>query len=188
MKRVWFLPFQLSFVFIFSCCFSFVRVSSLMLKRNRKIGLFAYSFFKYKFIYFTWRLITLQYFSGFAIHWHESATGVHVFPILNPSCPRHLPPYIIPLGHPSAPAPSTLSHALNLDWRSVSRMIIHTHTFFIFRHIPSREMTLLLRPLFSLILERYNTTVLFYTAERTLHCHYRLLVKRSARITVASHN
>ena len=31
----------------------------------------------------------------------------------------------IPLGHPSAPALSTLSHALNLDWRSVSHMIIY---------------------------------------------------------------
>ena len=30
------------------------------------------SFFKCKFIYFNWRLITLQYCIGFAIHQHES--------------------------------------------------------------------------------------------------------------------
>ena len=72
-----------------------------------------FSFLFVYFIYFNWRLITLQYCIGFAIHQHESTTGIHVFPILNPSL---LPPHTIPLGHPSAPAPSILYHASNLDW------------------------------------------------------------------------
>ena len=75
------------------------------------------------FFFFNWRLITLQYCSGFAIHWHESAMSLHVFPILN--IPSHLPPHPIPLGHPSAPALSTLSHASNLDWQFISHMIIY---------------------------------------------------------------
>ena len=48
----------------------------------------------YIYIYFNWRLITLQYCSGFAIHWHESAMGVHMSPFLNP-LPRPSP------AHPS---------------------------------------------------------------------------------------
>ena len=81
------------------------------------------NFFKFKFIYFNWRLINLQYCIAFAIHQHESVTSVRVFPILNPL--PHLPPQPIPLGHPSAPAPSILYHASNLDWRFISHMVIY---------------------------------------------------------------
>ena len=60
---------------------------------------------------------------GFAIHRHESAMGVHVFP--HPKSPSHLPPHPIPQGHPSAPALSALFHPLNLDWSSISHMVIY---------------------------------------------------------------
>ena len=35
----------------------------------------------------------------------------------------HLPPHPVPLGHPSAPALSILSHASNLDWWSILHMV-----------------------------------------------------------------
>ena len=43
----------------------------------------------------------------------------------HPETRSHIPPHPIPLSHPSTPALSTLSHASNLDWRSVSHMIIY---------------------------------------------------------------
>ena len=43
----------------------------------------------------------------------------------HPESPSHLPPCTIPLGHPSAPAPSILYLASNLDWRFVSYMILY---------------------------------------------------------------
>ena len=43
----------------------------------------------------------------------------------HPEPPSHLPPHTIPLGHPSAPALSTLYCASNLDWQYVSYMMIY---------------------------------------------------------------
>ena len=74
-------------------------------------------------IYFNWRLITLQYCSGFCHTLTWISHGCMCVP--HPEPPSHIPPHPIPLGHPSEPALSTLSHALNLDWRSVSHMIIY---------------------------------------------------------------
>ena len=52
--------------------------------------LLEFIYFIFFSFYFNWRLITLQYCIGFAIHWHEWAMGGHVFHILT------LPPTSLP--------------------------------------------------------------------------------------------
>ena len=67
--------------------------------------------------------ITLKYCSGFChtLTWISHGCTC----VLHPEPPSHLPSHLIPHGHPSAPALSTLSHELNLDWWSISHMIIY---------------------------------------------------------------
>ena len=76
-------------------------------------------FLFFSFIFISWRLITLQYCSGFC---HTLTWIRHGFTCVPHPEPRsHLPPHPIPLGHPSVPAlstcllhPSRLSHSLRL--------------------------------------------------------------------------
>ena len=75
------------------------------------------------FFLFYWKLIILQYYGGFCHTLTWISHGYTCVPHLE--TPSHLPPYPIPQGHPSAPALSTLSHTLNLDWQSISYMIIY---------------------------------------------------------------
>ena len=59
----------------------------------------------FPFIFISWRLITLQYCSGFC---HTLTWISHGFTCIpHPDPPCHLPLYRIPLGLPSAPGPST---------------------------------------------------------------------------------
>ena len=68
------------------------------------------------FVYFT-----ILYWFCHTLTWiHHGFTCVP-----HPEPSFHLPPHSIPLGLPSAPAPSTLYHASNLDWRFVSHMITY---------------------------------------------------------------
>ena len=64
---------------------------------------------------------TILYWFCHTLTWiHHRCTCVP-----HPESPSHIPPHPIPLGHPSAPAMSTLYHASNLDWRTISNMIIY---------------------------------------------------------------
>ena len=81
-----------------------------------------------KFIYFNWRLITLQYRSGFCHTFTRIGHGCTCVPHSEPL--SLFPPHPIPEGFPSALALSAVFHASNLDWSSVSYMLIYMFQYY----------------------------------------------------------
>ena len=68
------------------------------------LAFWNFSFF-FTFIFISWRLITLQYCSGFCHTLIWISHGLACIPHSDPT--SHLPPHPIPLGLPRAPALST---------------------------------------------------------------------------------
>ena len=96
----------------------------MVFKRTENLTLRVWSvWFFLIFIYFNWRLIILQYCGSFC---HTLTRISHRCTYVSPpKTPSHLPPHSIPMGCPSAPALSALFHASNLDWSSISHMVIY---------------------------------------------------------------
>ena len=77
-------------------------------------------------LYFLFFYLEAKYFT--ILYWfcHTSTWFRHgCTRVPHPEPPSHVPPHTIPLGHPSAPIPSIVYPALNLDWRLVSYMILY---------------------------------------------------------------
>ena len=118
--------FLLSF-FFHSCDYSRASQTPKFLTPNSPLWFFPMakmdSYFIFKLINFNWRLIILQYCSGFCHTLIWISHGCTRVP--QPEHPSLFPLYPISQGHPSAPALSTLSHASTLDWQSISHMLIY---------------------------------------------------------------
>ena len=89
--------------------FSSVKNDDIKSDRTILMGMKNFFFLRiqnfFSFIFISWRLITLQYCSGFC---HTLTWISHGFTCIpHPDAPSHLPLYPIPLGLPSAPGPST---------------------------------------------------------------------------------
>ena len=71
-------------------------------------------------------IFTLFYFT--VLYWFcHTLTWIHhrCIQAPNPESPSHLPPNIISLDHPHAPAPSILYPVSNIDWHFISYMIVY---------------------------------------------------------------
>ena len=86
-------------------------------------NIFSEVYFIFKLIYFNWNLIILKYCSIFCHTLIWISHRCTCVPHSKTAC--YLPPHPIPQGHPSALALSALSQAWNLDWWSISHMVMY---------------------------------------------------------------
>ena len=83
-------------------------------------------YYSFYFIFFNFYFIL--FFNFIILYWfyHISKWIRHRYTCVpHPEPSSLLPPNTIPLGRPSAPAPSIQYHVSNLDWRLVSYMILY---------------------------------------------------------------
>ena len=85
-------------------------------------------FYFFNFYLFIFLIYFILFFNFTILYWfcHISTWILHMYtrvPHREPS--SRFPPRSIPLGHPSAPAPSIQYHTPNLYWRLVSYMILY---------------------------------------------------------------
>ena len=78
--------------------------------------------FFFQLFFISWRLITLQYCSGFCHTLTWISHGLHEFPILILLLP---PSLSLPSGSSQCTSPEHLSHASNLGWWSLSPLIVY---------------------------------------------------------------
>ena len=89
-------------------------------KDQNALMVFREEFLLFCFVFFFFYYTILYWFCHTSTWIRHGYTHVpHPEPLSN------LPPHTIPLGHPSAPAPSILYHASNLYWWFVSYMILY---------------------------------------------------------------
>ena len=103
--------FYFIYLFLLKCLCIYIHTHTLFFSFST---LFIYLFLEANYF-------TILYWFCHTLTWiHHGCTCVH-----HPEPLSHLPPHPIPLGHPSAPVLSTLSHVSNLDWWSISHMVIY---------------------------------------------------------------
>ena len=99
------------------------RITRLMNKNQKAMVLYILAWRIEKKIFFQFFI-----FNFTILYWffHISKLICHRYTwVPHPEPSSLLPPHTIPLGRPSAPAPSIQYRASNLDWRLISYMILY---------------------------------------------------------------